>query len=39
MIISVNTTAYYMTENEIVSTLVTEMSCDYVTDVEKKLEF
>ena len=39
MIISVNTTAYYTTNDEVISTLVTEMTCDYVTNVETKLDF
>ena len=39
MVISVETTAYYVTNKEIMSTLVTTMKCDYVTNVEKKIEF
>ena len=38
MVISVNTTAYYLENKQVVSTLVTEMTCDYVTNVEKKLD-
>lgn len=38
MLLSVNTTAYYIENKQITSTLVTEMTCDYVTSVEKKLD-
>lgn len=38
MLLSVNTTAYYIENKQITSTLVTEMTCDYVTNVEKKLD-
>ena len=38
MVLSVNTTAYYIENEQITSTLVTEMNCDYVTNVEKKLD-
>ena len=37
LVVSVSTTAYYIANNEVTSTFVTEMSCDYVTNVEKKL--
>ena len=37
LVVSINTTAYYISNNEVTSTFVTEMSCDYVTNVEKIL--
>ena len=38
LVVSINTTAYYYSNNEVTSTFVTEMSCDYVTNVEKILD-
>ena len=37
LVVSVKTTAYYISNNEITSTLVTEMNCDYVTEFDKLL--
>lgn len=37
LVVSVNTTAYYISNNEVTSTFVTEMYCDYVTNFEKIL--
>lgn len=35
MIISVETIAYYLVDGKVITTVVTEMTCDYVTEVEK----
>lgn len=35
LIVSVNTIAYYISGDKVTSTLITEMTCDYVTDFDK----